>query len=97
MIEYNYLQSLTLEELNELGQDGWEVSGILINATDNFDVFIFKGFQDRVLITSTETGAEFWVDKSFSYGESVVVIFLTIFIFAIVGKIIYNFLFKKNA
>jgi len=97
MFEYNYLENLTLEELNVLGQEGWEITGILVNTTDSFNAFFHKGFQEKILMTSTESGAEFWVDKTFSYGESIVVIFLTIFLFAMIGKSIYNFLFKKNA
>jgi len=97
MFEYNYLENLTLEQLNELGEAGWEITGILVNTTDSFNAFFHKGFQEKILITSTTSGAEFWVDKTFSYGESIVIIFLTLFLFGVIAKIIYNFLFKKNA
>jgi len=97
MLEYNYLENLTLEELNQLGSEGWEITEILVNTTDSFSAFFTKGFQDKILITATESGAEFWVDKTFSYGESIVIIFLTLFLFGVIAKIIYNFLFKKNA
>lgn len=97
MFRYDYLENLTLDQLNELGEAGWEITGILVNTTDSFNAFLHKGFQEKILITSTESGAEFWVDKTFSYGESIVIIFLTLFLFGVIAKIIYNFLFKKNA
>lgn len=96
MFIYNYQQNLTLEQLNELGAEGWDITGILINASpSDFNVFMKKGFQDQTLIGNTETGAKFWVNESFSYGESMIIIFLTIFIFCIIGKILYNFFFKN--
>lgn len=97
MFEYNYLENLTLEQLNELGQEGWEITGILVVSTDSFGAFMRKGFQEKILVVNSETGAEFWFDKTFSYGESIVIIFLTFFLFSAIAKIIYNFLFKKNA
>jgi len=95
MLEYDYFENLTLEELNALGDTGWEVKEILITTTDSFSAFLVKGFQEKTLIENTETGAKFWIDETFSYGETMVIIFLTFFIFAIIGKIIYNFIFKN--
>lgn len=97
MFEYNFLENLTIEQLNELGQDGWDITGIIVNASpsDTYNVFIKKGFQEKTLITNETTGAEFWVEKTFSYGETIIIIFITIFIFCIIGKIIYNWLFKN--
>lgn len=96
MFIYDYLENLTLEQLNELGEAGWEITGILVVTTDSFSAFMRKGFQEKTLVVNEETGAEFWLDKSFSYGESITIIFLTIFIFAVIGKIIYNFIFKED-
>jgi len=98
MFEYNYFENLTLEELNALGEIGWEVKEIEIPKIldkEGFNVFLVKGFQEKTLIENTETGAKFWVDETFSYGETMVIIFLTIFTFAVIGKIIYNFIFKN--
>jgi len=95
MLEYNYFENLTLEELNTLGDTGWEVKEILVNTTESFNAFLVKGFQEKTLIENTETGAKFWINETFSYGETMVIIFLTFFIFAIIGKIIYNFIFKN--
>lgn len=95
MFEYNYLKNLTLEELNVLGNEGWEITDILANTTDSFDVVFHKGFQEKILITSTESGAKFWIDQTFTYGDSIIIIFLTIILFSVIGKIVYNFLFKN--
>jgi hypothetical protein len=51
--------------------------------------------QTQTLIENAETGAKFWVNGSFTYGEATIIIFLTIFTLCIIGKIIYNFLFKN--
>lgn len=96
MYIYDFQENLTIEQLNELGSENWEITGILVNTTESFDAFMRKGFQEKTLIENEETGAKFWIEESFSYGESIVIIFLTIFIFAVIGGIIYNFLFKKN-
>lgn len=96
MFTYDYQENLTLEQINLLGADNWEIVGIQSNAEPpGFNVFVKKGFQDRILITNTETGANFWVDESYSYGEGMILTFLTIFIFCVIGKIVYNFLFKN--
>jgi len=94
MFTYDYQQNLTLEQINLLGADNWEIVGVA-GSTDGFNVFLKQGFQDKTLITNTETGANFWVDESYSYGEGMILTFLTIFIFCVIGKIIYNFLFKN--
>lgn len=97
MFEYNYLKNQSLQQVNELGSQGWEVIDIvnISQGVPSFYVFIKKGFQEQTLITNETTGAKFWVNESFSYGESMIIIFLTIFIFCIIGKIIYNFFFKN--
>lgn len=99
MFQYNYLQDLTIEQLNELGADNWEITGILINTSpgNTYNVFVKKGFQEKTLITNETTGAEFWIDKTFSYGESWIIIFTTIILFSLIGKICWDFLFKKDA
>lgn len=94
MFSYDYQEGLTLEQINELGQNNWEIIGV--NTSEEFfNVFIKKGFQDKTLIENTETGANFWVDESYSYGEGMILTFLTIFIFCVIGKVVYNFLFKN--
>lgn len=98
MFEYRYFENISLEEFNTTFKK-WEIIDveILETTTSQFNLFAKKGFQEKVLIDNSETGSKFWLDKSFSYGDSIVIIFLTLFLFGIIGKIIYNFLFKKNA
>jgi hypothetical protein len=60
--------------------------------------YVNYGLKERMvetIIQNPETGAEFYINKTFSYGDSIIVIFLTIFTLCIIAKIIYNFLFKN--
>lgn len=97
-LEYKYIENLSIEEINTIFKK-WEIIDveILETATPQFSVFAKKGFQEKVLIENSETGRKFWLDKTFTYGDSIIIIFLTIFLFSAIGIIIYNFLFKKNA
>ena len=47
------------------------------------------------LIENETTGAEFYVDKTLSYGEAMVLWFLTIFTILFIFKITYNFFWGK--
>jgi hypothetical protein len=49
----------------------------------------------ETLIENSETGAKFWISQSFSYGDAIIITFATIFMFCIIGKVVYNFLFKN--
>lgn len=53
------------------------------------------GGTGQQLIQNTETGTMFRINESFTYGEATIIIFLTIFTFCIIGKIVYNFIFKN--
>lgn len=95
MFIYNYLENLSLEQLGDLGSEGWEIVAISTDS-ESFDAFLKKGFQDKTLIENESTGAEFWVNENISYGEAMILIFITIFTFCLIGKIVYNFLFKND-
>jgi len=97
MITYDYKTGLTLEQVNTLGSQGWEVLGVAIKspAPYTYDVFIKKGFQDQVLIESGG-GQSFWVKENVSYGESMIIIFITIFFFIFLGKMIFNNFFRHE-
>ena len=96
MFNYNYLENLTLEQLNNLGSEGWEIVEATSTDSETFNAFFKKGFQDKTLIENESTGANFWVSENISYGEAMILIFITIFIFCLIGKVVYNFLFKND-
>lgn len=96
MLEYNYLENQTLEDLNNLGQDGWEVQSILdFTSPSSYNVFLVKGFQDKTLIQNEETGAKFWLSENVSYGEVFVIFVVMAFAIAIIAKAIYKFIFQQ--
>ena len=47
-------------------------------------------------IQNTTTGAQFYLDKRLSYGEILVVVFLTIFLILIICKAIAGFVFNRS-
>lgn len=96
MLEYNYLEDQSLEDLNILGGYGWEINSILESTSPNsFNVFISKGFQDKVLIENIETGTRFWINEVVDYGDVFIIFILFIFITAILCKSIYKFFYQQ--
>jgi len=96
MIEYNYFQNQTLEDLNNLGQEGWEITGILINTSPgDFNAFAKRGFQDKTLLENSETGAKFWLSENVSYGDAIVIFFIIVLSIAIIARSIYKFIFQQ--
>jgi len=96
MIEYNYFENQSLEDLNNLGQQGWEITGILITTSPtSFNAFAKMGFQDKTLLENTETGARFWLNENVSYGEAFIIFFVVVFLIAIISKAVYRFIFQQ--
>jgi hypothetical protein len=95
MFNYNFQENLSLEDLNYLGDEGWEVVKLLINESPaNFDAFLKKGFQDKTLIVDTESGSNFWIEKTVDYGDVFIIFFGVVVFIAIIGKSIYKFLYE---
>lgn len=100
MIEYNYIENLDIMGVNTLGNEDWEVIGATITKTPPayipmFDVLVKRGRQGHEMI-EVDSNTSFIIDKSFSYGDSVILIFLTIFLFAMIGRATYHILFGND-
>jgi hypothetical protein len=96
MIEYNYLEGQTLEELNTLGLDDWQVINVLTNESpQSFDVFLQKGRAGYNLI-EVDSETDFYISKDFSLGESAVLIFIVITLIVAMTKMVYGFIFKND-
>lgn len=96
MITYNYLENQSLEELNVLGQNDWQIFDITVNDTpQGFDVFLMKGRQGYEMIEA-DSETTFYLNESFSFGDSVIIIFLTMFLCGLIGRATYHFLFKND-
>lgn len=99
MIIYKHETDLTDEDLNLLGSEGWELVEVVRNFPDQAvkHFYLKKGTTNQyTLIENSETGAEFYLDKSFTYGEAIIITFITIFFFAFLGKIIFNYFFYNE-
>lgn len=101
---YDFQAGQNLEAINLKASEGWEVHSIFQTATpSNFDVFYSNGTPQYLEAISTTTGplpATFYLDKTFSYGDIILSVFLTIgLIFGIViclWRFIYPFNFKQH-
>jgi hypothetical protein len=49
----------------------------------------------KELITNTTTGAEFYIDKTITYGDALMFWFLTIFLVGLIFSIIFKFFWRK--
>lgn len=49
----------------------------------------------ELIINETYPTREFYVQKTLTYGEAILIWFLTIFIIFSIGKMVFNFLWKK--
>lgn len=103
MIIYKHETDLTEEQLNVLGLEDWELIEVVRNFPDQATKHFYLKKDDQIkssdqytLIQNTETEAEFYLDKTFSYGEAVMITFITIFFFAFLGKIIFNYFFYNE-
>lgn len=100
MIEYNYLEDLSLMEVNSLGLQDWEIVGVAIKSlppplNNSYDVFLKRGRQGYSMI-EVDSETKFYIDKSYNLGDSIIIIFATIFLFAVISKAIYGWLFSND-
>lgn len=75
--------------LGDGGKPDWEFSEINCTSTGNPDGLIYS------LIQNSETGAEFYLEKTLNLGDAIIIWFLTIFSFYLIFRIAYNFFWKK--
>jgi hypothetical protein len=72
----------------------------LVPPTDtnqNFQFMAISCNDDRTeLVQNATTGAEFYIQKTLTYGEGLTIIFLTIFLIGVLTMAIYNFIFKND-
>jgi len=87
-----YFDSATKELKPFNGGDSgssWNWGTLNCTSTDNS---FSKQF---TLIQNSETGAEFYLDKTLNYGEAMIIWFLVIFGFFMILKLTWNFFWKK--
>jgi len=66
--------------------------------TTKQDAWNFKNFNcssTKELITNTTTGAEFYIDKTITYGDALMFWFLTIFSVGLIFSIIFKFFWRQ--
>jgi hypothetical protein len=77
-----------------VGGSDWEYSKLTCSTTaTTFEAGTTTDTKE--LITNTTTGAEFYIDKSITYGDTILFWGLTILFIGLTGNIIYNFFWRK--
>ena len=61
----------------------------------NFSKSICTSTDVYTLVQNNETGAEFYVQRTLTYGEAMILWFLTIFTIVLIFKTAYNFFWGK--
>ena len=69
-------------DLDPLGGTDYEFSKMTCSST-------------KELITNSDTGAEFYIDKTITYGDALLFWFLTIFSIGLIASIIFKFFWRK--
>ena len=108
---YNYSESVSISQVNASADAGWRVISIVKGTgAEQFNVFYINQSVIPVVetnltntyqqITATpDTTASFYLNKSLSYGDIILFVFLSMFlVWSIIGalwKFVFPFNFKK--
>ena len=97
MPEYQYLENTDINTINQLASKGWQVVKVEQVATESFNVFFGKNLiaSSQELIVNEDAGRQFYVDKTVSYGDVLVCVFLMLFLIFGVMKFILDFFIPK--
>lgn len=95
MIQYNYLEGLTIQEINEvLGASDNDIIGIVVHDTpQTFDVFTKWELPEKTMVVNGSQPPFYFV-RTITIGEGLMLTFFTLFFFIFLGKSIYKFIFK---
>jgi hypothetical protein len=99
MFKYDYIEDKTLEELNTAGASGWEIIDLTItDSPTSFNAFLKQGKYgfELIQVETDNTTNTFFIDKSFSYGESILIIFFFMLLAGLVAKVIFGFIWKND-
>ena len=108
MLEYLYLEDQTLEQINFYANEGWRVEFVKNIDPNKIDLVMVSG-TDPILIQTEQiildltqekvvnydTGAEFIVNQSVSYGDFLIITFLFLFLIFGIAKFLIGFFIPK--
>lgn len=105
MLEYQYLEGQTIDDVNFYAGEGWRVDFIIKEKGDStFEIFLAKGTDpvetqtlelSQQLQKNVDTGARFYLNSEISYGDILITILLTIFLVLGITKFFLNFFIPK--
>jgi hypothetical protein len=75
MYNYDFQSGITVEDLNILGAEGWQVAGVNILSTSTPQTFDALLIQDasRIEVVNGTTGAGFIFDRTISYFDALII------------------------
>jgi hypothetical protein len=101
--EYIYLENISIDDINSFASQGYQVISvykIIGDSNSRFNIMLGKNLftdishnQESELITSVS--GEFYLHKDMSYGDFLVITFLTIFLIFGITKFLINFFIPK--
>lgn len=80
-------QFLNSVNLGDGAKPDFEFSEMICTSTENPNIYS--------QIENSTTGAEFFVQKTLTYGEAMILWFLTLFAFYLIFKTVYNYFWGK--
>ena len=86
----NLLRNLSGNPVHYQQNQNWNFSKITCSSTDNLASSTIYSY-----VKNPDTGGEFYIQKTLTYGEAITIWFFTIFSFYLIFKGAYNFFWKK--
>jgi hypothetical protein len=96
---YNFEENKTIENINASADTGWNVESIFkTDSEGNFGVFYYKGVAEpfQEITASADTDAVFYLNKTISYGDITLFMFLVIFLVWSVIVGLWKFVYPRN-
>ncbi len=106
MLEYRVEPELSLEEVNTIANEGWKIVQYKNFGTEFKEILFVRG-TDPVLIQTeqaildltqekiTNPSGEFYVKKEISYGDVILITFLTLFLVLSITGFLLKFFLPK--
>lgn len=102
--EYQFVSNITFADLNNYAQNGWQIISTETVAANKFTGILGRNLEyivniksniNEELVSDSESGLSFYIDKTINYGDILVITFLSIFLILSVVNFIVRFFIPK--
>lgn len=93
---YTYQENQTMSDINARAGENWFIASFSKNPEEQlFDVmYVQAGEPLNTFVQNPQTGSEFFMDKTITYGDLILIIFCSIFLISGVFKFLWNFVWQ---